>query len=296
MASTHSSSHAEIFLQTLTPQCREQKIEIIIAHSGAHGGAHGGEDAVLAELARLHRATLLSFPAGTTLPRLWGAALARSTGEIIAVAETTCVPAADWVASIIAAHEASAPVIGGAVEPAGCDTLLDWAAFFCEYGQFLRPVSEGAVSELPGNNLSFKRWVMEVGPELVAPEFWKTYWCRRLRAAGIVLQSTSSVAVYYRKSYRLWPFLARRFHHGRCFAGMRVARWSALRRAGYALGTLLLPLLFLARVVRAVAPKRRYLRQFILALPFSVLAMVSWSVGECCGYLTGAGRSCGHVR
>ena len=77
---------------------------------------------------------------------------------------------------------------------------------------------------------------------------------------------------------------------------MRLAPPAMLRRAGYALAAWLLPFIFLARVIKAVAPKRRYLRQFLLSLPLAVLAIVAWSAGEFWGYLTGAGGSCAHVR
>lgn len=288
VASTRSGRDAVSFLQSLAKQVPGPKIEIIIAHCGGDEG--------LGEITRTHlNVTLLCFPDGTNLPTLWGAAIAKAGGQIIAVTEATCIPDSNWIASIIKAHELPDPVIGGAVEVARCDTLLDWAAYFSEYGQFLLPLKEDVATELAGNNLSFKRWAMDVGAEMVRPEFWKTYWCRRLQVEGIGLKSTPTVVVYYQKSYRLLPFLVRKFHHGRCFAGMRVARSSPLFRGGYALGTWLLPFLALTRIVRAVVPKKRYLREFMLSLPFSALAIASWSVGEFWGCLTGVGSSCAHV-
>ncbi len=288
VASTRPARDAISFVQGLTKQHGGEKIEIIIAHCGA---CHG-----LSEIANRHpNVTVLCFPERTNLPALWGAAIAQAGGRIIAVTEATCLPHADWIASIMKAHESPDPVIGGAVEVAGCGSLLDWAAYFCDYGQFLPPLDDGATGEVSGNNVSFKRSAMEIGAEMVRPEFWKTYWCRRLQAEGIVLKATSSVVVYYQKSYRLFPYLVRKFHHGKCFAGMRVVESSPLVRMRYALGTCLLPFVALTRIVRAVVPKKRYLREFLVSMPLLVIAVASWSVGEFMGYLRGVGRSCAHI-
>lgn len=286
VASTRSGIEAAAWLEKLAAQDTEQKVEIIVAHAGADWPTANSQRNV----------TLLPFPAQATLPTLWGAALAQASGEIIAVTEADCTLAPDWIASLRKAHESPALVMGGAVEVIPCQSLLDWAAFFCDYGQFLLPLQEAAATELPGNNLSFKRQALEIGADFITPEFWKTYWCRQLQAAGIVLRATPSVVIYYQKSYRLGPFLWRRFHQGRCFAGLRIVRLSVAFRLLYALGAWLLPFLFLARIVTSIVPKKRYRREFILSLPFAVLAVVSWSVGEFWGYLTGAGTSCRHIR
>ena len=179
----------------------------------------------------------IEFYERTTLPVLWGAGIARSRGEIIAITETTCVADSNWIAAILKAHESSYPVIGGAVEAAEGKNMVDWAAYFCEYGRFMRPVPEGPVDVLSGNNISFKRWTLTKGREFVQTGFWKTYWCRRLQEEGIQLVSTPTMVIYDKKSYRLIPFLIRRFHHGRCFAGMRVSTISGLERASYILGS-----------------------------------------------------------
>ncbi|MGH9843088.1 MAG: glycosyltransferase family 2 protein [Blastocatellia bacterium] len=44
-------------------------------------------------------------------------------------------------------------------------------------------------------------------------------------------------------------------------------------------------------VAVAILPKRRFLKEFTLSLPFTILEVVSWSVGEFFGYLAGPGTS-----
>ena len=234
-------------------------------------------------------------PQRSTVPHLLGTAIARSTGDIIAITDSTCTLDARWISAILTAHQAAHPVIGGSVESGRCKSLVDWAAYFCDYGQFMRPLADGAVTEVPGNNLSFKRKALQYGQEFVRNGFWKTYWCRALQDGGMTLMSMSSIVVYCKKSYRLIPFLIRRFHHGRCFAGMRTGRAKVHVRAYYLAGSPILPLLLAARITQSVLPKRRYRKEFILSFPLSVLAVFAWSAGEFWGYAAGQGNSCRHI-
>jgi len=264
-------------------------VELILAYSS--------DDPRFADPSRKYSEfVVIRRPAGTTLPGLLGVALARASGEIIAITDLTCEVPEDWAAEILKAHAAPHPVIGGAVEPTGLRHVVDWASYFCDYGQFMRPLAEGPVAELPGNNISVKRWVLERGKEFVAPQFWKTYWCRRLQAEGISLCSAPSIVVYYRKSFRLIPYLLHRFHNGRCFAGMRLRELSRARRALYVVAAPALPVVLTTRMLRKTLGKRRHLAELVLSLPISLLANLSWALGELCGYLTGPGLSCDHVR
>ncbi len=289
IASNHSHHELERCLASLTQQSLGQKIEVIVADCGC-------QDEAMRDVKSKHpKISFIRFPEKTPLPKLWGAGIERSTSEIIAITDSTCIIDANWVSAILDAHQSSHPVIGGAVEIGDCKRWVDWAAYFCEYGQFMRPLKEGAATELPGNNLSFKRQTLERGREFVQDEFWKTYWCRRLQEERVQLIAVPSIVVYYSKSFGLMPFLIRRFHHGRCFAGMRVSQASLLTRVFYIAGSPLLPFLFLARTIAGVVPKKRYLKQFILSFPISVLAVVLWSIGEFCGYLAGTGESCAQI-
>jgi len=288
VASLQPVGEVSNFLDALCPQRRGKEVEIIVSHGCANGRMEG--------LKEKHPEIILVRPSGkTTLPNLWGKGIACSTGEIIALTESACIPDKRWVQAVLEAHESPHPVIGGAVEAAGLLHWVDWAAYFCEYGQFMLPLREGAANELPGNNVSFKRWALEKGQEFVQNGFWKTYWCRKLQEEGIDLMAWPSIVVSCHKSYRLVPFLVRRFHHGRCFAGMRMARASLISRITYTLGSAILPFLFTVRIFRAVLPKKRYRKEFIFSLPISILAVLLWSIGEFWGYLAGTGNSCAHI-
>jgi len=288
IAATTSLAEARACLETIARQSDGRPVEILVTHSNGTPPADWVRD--------YPGVTFLSLPPGAPLPRHLGVAVARAAGEIIAVTEGTCEIGDGWVGAILENHQSPHPVVGGAVEPRDLRTPVDWAAYFSEYGQFMLPLAAGQTAEVPGNNLSLKRWALAHGRQFVDGEFWKTLWCRHLQAEGHRLYAAPSPVVYYRKSFRFWPFLARRVHHGRCFAGMRVAQISFARRVLHLLTTPGLPVLFCARVFRAVLPKRRYRGQFFASVPIIVLATIAWTIGEFVGYLGGPGEGCRHVR
>ena len=289
VACTHSHRDLESVLSSLRSQEGADGLEIIVADGS-------GDRAVGHSSNQNEGMLILRFPQGTPLPALWGAGIQQSHGAIIAITDDCSIPDRQWAASILTAHKSSDLVVGGAVDPSPQRSLVDWAAYFCEYGQFMLPLPGGDVSELPGNNIAFKRAALGRGKEFVEQGFWKTYWCRALQQEGVQLRSVPSMVVYDRKSYRLFLFLIRRYHHGRCFAGMRITQVSPVMRVLYMIGTPLLPILFMRRIAGSIMQKRRYLPQFMYSLPVSILAVLCWSWGEFCGYLAGPGRSCEWIR
>ena len=235
----------------------------------------------------------IEYPAETTLAALVGDGIARSRGEIIAITDSSCIAGDDWLASILAGHETEFPVIGGSVEMLGEGAgLTDWAAYFCDYGQFMLPAASGVVTAIPGNNFSIKRPVLERGRKIVENEFWKTLWCNSLQSEGIELFSQPKILVSRGKKYKLAPFMVERFHRGRCFAGMRSENFSGIKRLAYTLGTPMLPIVFFIRTVAPVIGKRRYTGKLLLSVPVIILAGVLWAAGEAAGYFAGRGDSC----
>lgn len=284
IASDNSSHTIEDCLDALKMQTCSEVIEIIVVDCSTDGTIRVIKD-------KFPYVKLIHFPRRIPLPFLLGKGISCSSGEIIAITDATCFVDPHWVSEILKAHEGPHSVIGGAVEIEEARRSVDWAAYFCEYGQFMRPFRQGVVKEMPGNNLSFKRWTLEIGQEYVQGSFWKTYWCFKLQEEGVPLILSPSIVLYCKKSYYLVPFLIRRFHHGRCFAGMRIVDASIFTRIYYIVGSLFLPFLLLMRTIKAILPKKRYLKEFIISFPVSVMAIVSWSFGEFWGYIAGPEQS-----
>ena len=270
--------------------CENQDgIEVIVANSSS--------DTSLSYLAvKYPSVRFIQFSENTGIPDLSAGGIAQTSGEIIALTDSSCLVDVGWITSILKAHQSQSAVVGGTVEIHGLTKAVDWAAYFCEYGEFMYPLRAGSVDALPGNNISFKRSALLIGNEYVKNKFWKTFWCQRLRAEGIELISEPSIMVYYTKNFRLISFLTRRFHHGRCFAGMRAIKFTFIKRIIYLGGSVFLPFIFLYRVTFTIVGKKRRLKELLLSFPLIVLAIIFWSLGETCGFLAGTGKSCEYIR
>lgn len=237
--------------------------------------------------------TFLRASTARSLPVLHGLGIAVARGDLVAITEAHCTFLPGWVATAIAAHAATdSPVIGGAVEPGERLRPLDWALYFCDYGQFLPPLAAGPTRDLPGNNVVFKRAILDRVTDIERRGFWKTFFCQQLVAEGRTLFAEPRLVVRYHRRLGLPQLVRRRFLHGRCFGGMRAERSGPARRALYALTGPLLPWLLLLKVARRVWPKGRHRRRFLRTLPWSALIVAVWSAGEWIGNLRGAGRSC----
>ncbi|MBI1745722.1 MAG: glycosyltransferase [Acidobacteria bacterium] len=235
-------------------------------------------------------------------PTLLAAGLQRARGDFVAILEARCVPQIGWAGALRHALRQSNTVVGGVVEFEGRAKLVDWAAYFCDYGQFMRPWPTGTVRELPGNNCAFPRVLLEKYPEYTQPGFWKTFFLWQVQEReGVRLLAVPAMAVGYRREFRSsFEFLARRFHHARCFGAMRRARLSSTQRRRYTLLAPLLPPLLppllLWRTFRKVWPKARYRLRLIRSLPLIGLAGVVWTAGEWLGHMVGPGSSCQKVK
>ena len=72
----------------------------------------------------------------------------RASGDVVAVLEDHCfVEPRIGLRHMIEAHQGEYPVIGGSVENAACERFVDWAAFFCEYSQAMKPMREGEAED-----------------------------------------------------------------------------------------------------------------------------------------------------
>lgn len=263
-------------------------IEIILADCSVDGSAE-------AVRRRWPDVKIIHFPQRVTQATLLAAGLRQAQGEFLAVLESHGIPEGDWAAAALTALRTSGVAVGGPVEWAGERRMVDWAAYLCDYGQFMRPRVSGSVSELPGNNCAFPRAWLDKYPEYTQSEFWKTFFLWHMQEReGIRLQSVPSMAIRYERSFpTLTAFLARRFHHARCFGAMRRRNLSLAQRWAFTLlAPLCLPPLFMGRILQRLWPKGRERERIVKALPLIIAASVVWMAGEWTGYVAGTGDSC----
>jgi hypothetical protein len=230
----------------------------------------------------------IDAPKEDTVPLMRTRGIAASHGAIIALLEDDCVVADGWCQGIIDAHQANPDAIGGAIEPGDDYKNIDWAVYFCEYARFMAPFA-GAVSALPGNNVSYKRAV--VSDLINSDGLYDVFFHWQLQQSGKILVADPRLIVYNANHWSLAHVTSSPFHHGRAFAGMRArnfSRWKRIVYAGLAPGLVFVKV---ARVAREVLSRRKHIKEFLLSLPWTILFMLSWSFGEFLGYVFGAGDS-----
>ena len=204
------------------------------------------------------------------------------------------VPAADWVQKLVAEH-AQHDAVAGAIDPGDGLRLADWAEYFCRYAKDMRPFNAHATVDLPGDNASYKRELLERTRDLYRDGFWEPVVHRRLDEEGVELWQSPLPVVHQGRSAGGAAFASQRLHHGRAHGRQRGAHFSPVRNLAGVLGAPLVPPLLLLRVLQTVFARGRHRLRALLALPWMVWFDVAWAAGEARGHLE-ALRSSGRPR
>ena len=229
-----------------------------------------------------------------TIPALRYLGVSRASGDLIAILEDHGEVGLDWASALIEAHKGPWGAVGGVVEN-GRAGLINWAAFFCEYAPYMGPVLEGPSTDLPGNNIAYKRpHLLRHAGELEQGR-WESWINDKIRADGVPIASTNRAIVRHIKPFHLFHFLIQRFHFARSYAGMRRVDQSLAKRLIYGVGSLALPALLTLRVTRTALLKRKNLGWFAASLPLIGLFYTVGAIGEMIGYLLGPGDSLSRV-
>ncbi len=233
----------------------------------------------------------MGLPEDTTVPELRARGIAHSGGEIIALIEDHCSVSENWCAEMKRGHELSYPVIGGPIEKGRSQRRLDWAVYFYDYGRYMPPHPRGVVDSLTGNNVGYKRSSLEEIATIFRDGFFEDEVHREFRKRGHDLFMQPDAIVHFNRTHRLAAALRECYHHGRSFAGRRVFGVSGWRRAGWVLGSAILPVLLPLRIIMTVLRKKRHVRELLTCLPYLLALMSIWSLGEFMGYAFGEGES-----
>jgi len=285
IASVNGPDYVDACLKSLRGQTFKGPAEVIVADCCGDG---------VTELIRRNypEVTLLSFESRKTIPELRAIGMKNARGKIIALTEDHCVADPTWFEGMYRAHQTYHGAIGGAVEnDPSIKGAVDWSVYFCEYSKYLNPVPTGEVSDIPGNNTSYRREFLDYLGGALETGLWENFLNAKLQEHGVKLFSDPSIVVYHRKCFGFRYFLSQRYHYARSFAGMRTKGASLWRRLVFAAFSPLLPALLIGRIGWRVLTKRRHLGRFFQALPFLAVFTLSWAVGEFVGYLFGAGES-----
>jgi hypothetical protein len=183
-------------------------------------------------------------------------------------------------------------VVGPVMGNANPISRVSWGCFLVYYGAYMwaRPANE--VRHLPANQSCYQRdLLLEYGTRLADMLEAETVLHQDLLAKGYRLGQEPSARVYHLNVPRMGPVLNEYFLASRVFAAERACGWGFIRRAVYTVGSPLLPLIRLPRILRdarCADLDRGILRR---ALATVLLTLCAGAAGEMLGYGLGAGRA-----
>jgi hypothetical protein len=238
---------------------------------------------------------ILETPLATTIPDMRAIAFKAATAPAVAVIEDHVIVPPGWAADLLAAQRSFGGVVGGPIENAATERLVDWAAFLCEYSHCIPPLPAGPAEWLPGNNVVYPRELLEQHQAVLGGGRWENHLHDALRRDGVPLTCRPELTVGHKKHYTVSEYVTQRYLYARSYAGARVAGASPAKRLAYGAAAFALPALLFSRTVSRVLKKGRHRAELVRSLPLLAVFVVSWAAGEVVGYVAGAGDSLAKV-
>ncbi len=267
-------------LASLHGQTTEANFEVIVVDSSTDGTADCIENAF--PEVKVYRFATRKY-AGDA--RNIGISLAR--GEIVAFIDADCTADPGWVDAILAAHGAPDPAIGGSIANGNPENSVGWAAYFCEYSQWMPGIPAQRMTDIACANMSYKKKVFEdfggfiEGTYCSDSEF---HW--RLGREGYSLRFDPSIKIAHHNIDNFGRFLRHEFQHGRFFAQVRTRGqdFSPARSCAYVLLSPLIMIKLFFEIASRVLAGGMCRAAFLKSIPLLVLGIISWTLGECRGY------------
>ena len=241
-------------------------------------------------------AMVVAVAPDATIPEMRARGFETASAEAVAVIEDHVIVPSDWAKKLLAALDDGADVAGGPIENAATESQVDWAAFLCEYSACLPPLEGGEATWLPGNNIVYRRSLLERYTSVIEQGKWENHLHDAMRADGVKLILIPDLIVGHKMHYTFGLYMSQRYLYARSYAGARVADKPPHMRLIYGLAAFILPPLLFVRTLRTIISKGRHLDRLWPSIPMIGAFVLSWGVGEIQGYWFGAGNSLSKVR
>jgi hypothetical protein len=219
------------------------------------------------------------------------AAIRVAAAPLVALAEDHAFPHPKWAEAFVARHAESAyAAVGPVVANANPRTLTSWSDLMIGYGPWLEPQAGGCVEFLPGHNSCYRRDILlQYGDRLEEMMQAETvlHWDLRSKGHRLYLEPKARLSHTNFGMVKVWMDV--QYHAGRSFAGARAAGWGWKRRVAFFLGSPLIPLVRLRRILGH--PRPAECPSMLRLLPVLWMGLVMDGVGQMAGYLRGSGRS-----
>jgi glycosyltransferase involved in cell wall biosynthesis len=211
---------------------------------------------------------------------------------IVALAESHCFPEPDWAERLLAAHADGWAAVGPSVFNANPTSVVSWVNLLLDYGPWLGPTAGGDMSDLPGHNSSYRKdLLLAYGDRLETMLEAETIMHADLREAGHRLYQEPTARTAHLNVTRTASWIGERFQTGRRFASARSHAWALWRRALYAAGSPLIPVVRFRRLLRDLSRTGSGRELHGYGYVLLALALCVSATGELVGYALGSGDS-----
>ena len=275
-------------LQALTDMDAVETEIVVIDRLGPHVREYVRRD--------FPHATVLAVPPDATIPAMRAIGFERASAPCVGVIEDHVIVPQDWGRRMLDVLGEGYDVVGGSVVNAATENLVDWASFLCEYSGALPPLPAGPSQGLPGNNIVYRKAVLDRYKDVIAEGKWENNLHGAMLRDGVTLMMQPDIVVGHKMHYTFQSYLSQRFLYSRSFAGARVREAPLSKRLVYGAAACALPPVLLYRTVQRIVSKKRHLGHLVKSLPMLSVFVVSWAAGEAVGYIMGAGNSLSKVR
>lgn len=240
---------------------------------------------VPASVSGFANAIALKAATGSLIPHLWAQGIRRAKGAHVAITTAHVIPERNWIDTLLQTDLDEYAGVGGVIVNDPRSGYRDWAIYFLRYIAFSPPAETAVVNEIAADNAVYQRDELLKYPDLLDIGFWEPSFHACFRQNGKQLLLNPELIVVHRNRYTSRRFFGQRFAHGRAFGLARAVQLSVLKRWLLILLSPVLPMIFLARIMRTVFRQGAYSRYLPGAFPWLIFFLSGWGLGEARGYL-----------
>jgi hypothetical protein len=245
--------------------------------------------------ARFPDVRVIDVETTVTIPAMRAIGFASATSPAVAVIEDHVIVPSGWARRLVDALGGAERVVAGTVENAATGTVLDWAAFLCEYSHCLPPLPAGPATWLTGNNVVYPKALLDRYRHVINDGRWENHLHDALRRDGVPLICHPEIVVGHKKHYTFGEYFSQRYLYARSYGGARVAGAPFWRKAAYGVAAMALPPLLFYRTVTRIMSKGRHQDWLLKSLPLIAVFTLAWAGGEVVGSWRGPGDSLSKV-
>jgi len=210
-----------------------------------------------------------------------------ANAPVVVFLEDHVFPEGGFAEAIVKSHGKGWAAVGPVMRNANPVSKVSWAQFLIFFYPWVEPVNRQGVEQLTWNSSSYKKkLLLEFGSELPYLLRAESILQAQLRMKGHRIILEPDAVCYHYNFSRLKPWLLEIFNVGRVFAFHRSRSWGILRRMVYWLGTPLIPLVKLGRIIPRVRKVDLGDERLFKILPFMIVGLLANAAGEMLSYGT----------